>query len=173
MEACVCNETVSVSLENLLFSLGIVTFSRLSYRYVVGTSLKTVIKIVDITSAILSFFHTTFLTCSHKSHWITYSSVERGRCLQSSEHLRDIILCTTLAIAVCNKTWTKKRSPRSSYLFLYFRSRFNCVSLRRPLYSNTYIWFTVFVSPSFSFSPCSSFHFTSSFFPCIAVASSL
>lgn len=55
------NETVSVSLENLLFSLGIVTFSRLSYRYIVGTSLKTVIKIVDIIH-ILS--HTVFLSLS-------------------------------------------------------------------------------------------------------------
>lgn len=139
-----CNETVSVSLENLLFSLGIVTFSRLSYRYIVGTSLKTVIKIVDIIhilflslSHYLSLCHSLFLSfyLSHlfffsfpfspslpfyKSHWITYSSVERGRCLQSSEHLRDIILCTTLAIAVCNKTWTEKRSPRSFYLSLYF-----------------------------------------------------
>ena len=145
-----CNETVSVSLENLLFSLGIVTFSRLSYRYIVGTSLKTVIKIVDIIhilslslsfSHYLSLCHSFFLSfyLSHlfffsfpvspslpfyKSHWITYSSVERGRCLQSSEHLRGIILCTTLAIAVCNKTWTEKRSPRSFYLSLYF-----CISI--------------------------------------------
>lgn len=64
MEACLCNETVSVSLENLLFFLGIVTFSRLSYRYIVGTSLKTVIKIVDIIQILSispSLFHSTIL----------------------------------------------------------------------------------------------------------------